>query len=505
MSASDDVGALIARARAAQRSRRRLGPGSRRRARDGRRVGDRRAGAQPGAGRMRRARYRPRQRRRQDRQEPAQDDGPAARPRRRAYRRRDRGGSRARLVEIARPVGVVAAITPSTNPGATPANNIVNALKCRNAIVLAPSPKGASTLALLLRVRPRRARPHRRAARSRARAAVAGDARAHARADAAGRPRGRDRLAEQRARRLRERHARARRRRRQRRGDRRRDRRRRRRGAQDRALEDLRQRDELLVREQRHRGRGDRGRAAGGARARRRRAARRARKRGACSRTMFPRRRARAEVVAQSAAAIAALAGLIAARSSTRARFLSSRRTGVGPEHPFSGEKLSPVLALYRARDFAAARRAGASGCCAIRAPATRSACTRASPSARVRLGPDAAGLPRHRQPGALLRHRRQLRQRAAVLAVDGLRHVGRQQLLRQPQLPALPQHHARRASAAPDAREPYRGRALRRLSRSAARERVTSRRDLSRRDRGRTPRGRPMRRSCSRRKPMRR
>jgi sulfoacetaldehyde dehydrogenase len=54
------------------------------------------------------------------------------------------------LVEIARPVGVVAAITPSTNPGATPANNIINAVKGRNAIVLAPSPKGQSTLALLL-------------------------------------------------------------------------------------------------------------------------------------------------------------------------------------------------------------------------------------------------------------------------------------------------------------------------------------------------------------------
>ena len=54
------------------------------------------------------------------------------------------------LIEIARPVGVVAAITPSTNPGATPANNIVNALKGRNAIVLAPSPKGHSTLDLLL-------------------------------------------------------------------------------------------------------------------------------------------------------------------------------------------------------------------------------------------------------------------------------------------------------------------------------------------------------------------
>jgi sulfoacetaldehyde dehydrogenase len=54
------------------------------------------------------------------------------------------------ITEIARPVGVVAAITPSTNPGATPANQIINALKCGNAIVLAPSPKGYSTCALLL-------------------------------------------------------------------------------------------------------------------------------------------------------------------------------------------------------------------------------------------------------------------------------------------------------------------------------------------------------------------
>ena len=54
------------------------------------------------------------------------------------------------LVEIARPVGVVAAITPSTNPAATPANNIINALKGRNAVIVAPSPKGASTLSLLL-------------------------------------------------------------------------------------------------------------------------------------------------------------------------------------------------------------------------------------------------------------------------------------------------------------------------------------------------------------------
>ncbi|HXZ53335.1 MAG TPA: aldehyde dehydrogenase family protein [Burkholderiales bacterium] len=54
------------------------------------------------------------------------------------------------VTEIARPVGVVAAITPSTNPGATPANQIVNALKCGNAIIIAPSPKGYSTCEKLL-------------------------------------------------------------------------------------------------------------------------------------------------------------------------------------------------------------------------------------------------------------------------------------------------------------------------------------------------------------------
>ncbi|MDP1717694.1 MAG: aldehyde dehydrogenase family protein [Burkholderiales bacterium] len=54
------------------------------------------------------------------------------------------------ITEIARPVGVVAAVVPSTNPGATPANNIINALKCGNAIILSPSPKGYSTSALLL-------------------------------------------------------------------------------------------------------------------------------------------------------------------------------------------------------------------------------------------------------------------------------------------------------------------------------------------------------------------
>ncbi len=54
------------------------------------------------------------------------------------------------IIEIGRPVGVVGVIVPSTNPIATPMNNTLNALKCRNAIILAPSPKGQPSCTRLL-------------------------------------------------------------------------------------------------------------------------------------------------------------------------------------------------------------------------------------------------------------------------------------------------------------------------------------------------------------------
>jgi sulfoacetaldehyde dehydrogenase len=54
------------------------------------------------------------------------------------------------ITEIGRPVGVVAAITPSTNPAATPANKAINAVKARNAVILAPSPKGQGCCAKLV-------------------------------------------------------------------------------------------------------------------------------------------------------------------------------------------------------------------------------------------------------------------------------------------------------------------------------------------------------------------
>lgn len=51
------------------------------------------------------------------------------------------------LVKFAKPVGVVGAVTPSTNPGATPVNKSMMAIKGRNAVIIAPSPAGWNTTA----------------------------------------------------------------------------------------------------------------------------------------------------------------------------------------------------------------------------------------------------------------------------------------------------------------------------------------------------------------------
>lgn len=49
------------------------------------------------------------------------------------------------IVKYAKPVGVVAAVTPSTNPAATPVNKAMMAIKGRNAVIIAPSPSGSTT------------------------------------------------------------------------------------------------------------------------------------------------------------------------------------------------------------------------------------------------------------------------------------------------------------------------------------------------------------------------
>lgn len=51
------------------------------------------------------------------------------------------------MVKYGKPVGVVGAVCPSTNPAATPVNKAMMALKGGNAVIIAPSPAGAETTA----------------------------------------------------------------------------------------------------------------------------------------------------------------------------------------------------------------------------------------------------------------------------------------------------------------------------------------------------------------------
>ena len=52
------------------------------------------------------------------------------------------------LVKFGKPVGVVGAVCPSTNPSATPVNKAMMALKGGNAVIIAPSPAGYRTTAV---------------------------------------------------------------------------------------------------------------------------------------------------------------------------------------------------------------------------------------------------------------------------------------------------------------------------------------------------------------------
>jgi sulfoacetaldehyde dehydrogenase len=69
---------------------------------------------------------------------------------------------------------------------------------------------------------------------------------------------------------------------------------------------------------------------------------------------MFPDGALSPAVTAQSVKKICSAAGL-ARREAIGAKCLMVEDTGAGHAHPFSGEKLSPVLTVYRARDFDAA------------------------------------------------------------------------------------------------------------------------------------------------------
>ena len=49
------------------------------------------------------------------------------------------------ITEFAKPVGVVASISPATNPGATPVANFMQAIKGKNAVIVSPAPRAKNT------------------------------------------------------------------------------------------------------------------------------------------------------------------------------------------------------------------------------------------------------------------------------------------------------------------------------------------------------------------------
>jgi sulfoacetaldehyde dehydrogenase len=68
---------------------------------------------------------------------------------------------------------------------------------------------------------------------------------------------------------------------------------------------------------------------------------------GKLQKLMFPGGKLGPVATAQSAERIAGMAGI-----ARKASFLMVRESGVGPACPFSGEKLAPVLAVYKVKDF---------------------------------------------------------------------------------------------------------------------------------------------------------
>ena len=56
------------------------------------------------------------------------------------------------ITQIAKPVGVVGALTPVTNPSATPVNKTMMILKGRNAVILAPHPRAKKTCGEVVRL-----------------------------------------------------------------------------------------------------------------------------------------------------------------------------------------------------------------------------------------------------------------------------------------------------------------------------------------------------------------
>jgi succinate-semialdehyde dehydrogenase len=56
------------------------------------------------------------------------------------------------IIEVAHPVGVIACITPATNPTVTPLGNFMDAIKGKNAIIVSAAPRAAETTKATVRL-----------------------------------------------------------------------------------------------------------------------------------------------------------------------------------------------------------------------------------------------------------------------------------------------------------------------------------------------------------------
>ena len=251
------------------------------------------------------------------------------------------------LIKIAKPVGVIGALSPSTNPEATPVIKAISAVKGRNSIIVAPHPRAKLTNKLICDLM---------------RAAIVkmgapadlvlehrhSLGRKDQRTDAPVRPHPRHRRRGDGHRGLFERHPGARRRRRQCRHHGRRDRRPRRRGREDPPVEDARPRrlvqlgqcvilvdaihDTMLAKLV----------AKGGLILDDEQKAK-------LQNVIWVDGHINAKVVAQTPKFIADYAGF---EIPDDTQFFIVPETGAGPDHPFSGEKMTVTMALYRAKDI---------------------------------------------------------------------------------------------------------------------------------------------------------
>ncbi len=71
--------------------------------------------------------------------------------------------------------------------------------------------------------------------------------------------------------------------------------------------------------------------------------------------TVFPNGKLNSEIVGQTAEKIARLAGIGEGQVSSETKILAVEATSVAADEPFAKEKLSPILAVYKAKDFAEA------------------------------------------------------------------------------------------------------------------------------------------------------